>query len=75
MVADPQLSARGMITAMRHPTAGDLRVVGNRVKLSDTPSVSDTPAPLLGQHTETILRKELGLSSEEFEELKRRKVV
>jgi len=75
MVGDPQLAARGMITAMRHPTAGDLRLVGNPVKLSDTPSVTDTPAPLLGQHTETILRQELGLSGEEFEELKRRKVI
>jgi crotonobetainyl-CoA:carnitine CoA-transferase CaiB-like acyl-CoA transferase len=75
MVADPQLEARGMITAMRHPTAGDLRLVANPVKLSDTASVADTPAPLLGQHTEAILRQELGLSTEEFEELRRRKVV
>lgn len=75
MLADPQLDARGMIASIRHPAAGDLRLVANPIKLSDSRSVADTPAPLLGQHTETILTKELGMSREEFEQLRRRQVV
>jgi len=49
--------------------------MGNPVKVSDTPSVEDTPAPLLGQHTEAILTKELGISPDEARELRRRGVV
>jgi crotonobetainyl-CoA:carnitine CoA-transferase CaiB-like acyl-CoA transferase len=75
MMTDPQLEARGMIASMRHPVAGNLRLMGNPVKVSDTPSVEDTPAPLLGQHTEAILTKELGISPDEARELRRRGVV
>ena len=75
MMTDPQLEARGMIASMRHPAAGNLRLMGNPVKVSDTPSVEDTPAPLLGQHTEAILTKELGISPDEARELRRRGVV
>jgi len=75
MIVDPQLEARGMITSMRHPVAGDLRLVANPIKLSDTAPIADTPAPLLGQHTEAILTSELGISPDEFKELRRRRVV
>jgi glutaryl-CoA transferase len=75
MLADPQLEARGMLASVRHPEAGDLRLVANPVKLSGTMTVEDSPAPLLGQHTEAILTRELGFSSEEFEELRRKHVV
>ena len=75
MMADPQLEARGMIASMRHPAAGNLRLMGNPVKVSNAPSVEDTPAPLLGQHTEAILTKELGISPDEARELRRRGVV
>ena len=74
-LADAQLEARGMITSLRHPAAGDLRVVANPVKLSDTSAVPDTPAPLLGQHTESILTRDLGLSRQELDELRRNHVV
>jgi CoA:oxalate CoA-transferase len=64
-----------MIASMRHPVAGNLRLMGNPVKVSDTPSAEDTPPPLLGQHTEAILTKELGISPDEARELRRRGVV
>ena len=44
MLADPQLEARGMIASIRHPAAGNLRLMGNPVKLSDTSPIEDTPA-------------------------------
>ena len=75
MMADPQLEARGMIASMRHPAAGNLRLMGNPVKVSDTPSFEDTPAPLLGQHTEAILTKELGISPDELRDLRHRGIV
>lgn len=75
MVADPQLGARDMIATVSHPTAGELRLVGNPVKLSDAERRGDRPSPALGQHTESILVGELGLSAEEVRELRRRGIV
>jgi crotonobetainyl-CoA:carnitine CoA-transferase CaiB-like acyl-CoA transferase len=75
MMTDPQLEARGMIVSIRHPAAGDLRLMGNPVKVSNAPSVEDTPAPLLGQHTEAILTKELGIGPDELRDLRHRGVV
>lgn len=75
MLADPQLAAREMIATVHHPAAGDLRLVGNPVKLSDIPSHPDKPSPSLGEHTNTILIDELGISVEQVTDLRRRNVV
>jgi crotonobetainyl-CoA:carnitine CoA-transferase CaiB-like acyl-CoA transferase len=75
MLADPQLAAREMISTVQHPTAGALRLVGNPVKLSDIPSRPDTASPALGEHTDTILIDDLGMSAEEVQDLRRRNVV
>jgi CoA:oxalate CoA-transferase len=57
MVNDDQVVAREMIVEQDHPIAGKIRVVGVPVKLSETPGKVRTPAPLLGEHTEQVLRK------------------
>jgi len=75
MMADPQLAARDMIMTVSHPTAGELRLVGNPVKLSGAAPHTDRPAPALGEHTEAILTGELGLSAETLADLRRRSVV
>src|SRR5207237_803456 len=43
---------------------GRLRVLGNPVKMSDTPPAIRSAPPTLGQHTRSILRTDLGLSGE-----------
>jgi crotonobetainyl-CoA:carnitine CoA-transferase CaiB-like acyl-CoA transferase len=75
MMADPQLAARDMIVSVSHPTAGELRLVGNPVKLSEPVGHADRAAPALGEHTESILTHELGLKAREVEDLRRRGVV
>ena len=68
--ADPQIAAREMVVPMTHPAAGDIRVLGSPLKLSDTPSSQRTPPPTLGQHTETVLQRDLGLTRDAVDELR-----
>jgi formyl-CoA transferase len=70
-LADPQLAARDMIVPMTHPVAGDVRVLGNPVKMSSTPPALCIPPPALGQHTNTILGEDLGLTDTEIAALRR----
>ncbi len=65
-LADPQLAARDMIVPLDHTTAGDIRVLGNPIKLSETPADVHSPPPALGEHTERILKIDLGMSDAEI---------
>ena len=71
VVDHPQVEARGMLVEHEHPVAGTVRMVGVPVRLSETPGAIRTPAPLLGQHTDEVLRDRLGLDDEEIERLRR----
>ena len=64
------LRARGAIVTVNHPTAGPMRMVGPPIRLHGTPAEASAPAPLLGEHTEEILAKLLGYSSETIAELR-----
>jgi crotonobetainyl-CoA:carnitine CoA-transferase CaiB-like acyl-CoA transferase len=72
---DPQLGAREMIARVEHATIGSLRTLGVPVKLSDTPGAVRTPPPVLGQHTEAVLSRDLGLRSEDIGALRRDNVI
>ena len=67
---DPQIEARDMIARVEHATLGPLRTLGVPIKLSDTPAQIRSAAPVLGQHTDRILRHYLGLSDREIQELR-----
>lgn len=73
--ADPQVRHRGLRVDIRDPVAGTVPAVANPIRLSDAPIRYDTPPPLLGQHTEEILRERLGLTPAAIAELQRRGVV
>ena len=67
---DPQLTHRGHFTFLDHPEIGPYPSDRAEFNLSETPGSLDTPAPLLGQHTEIALRDVVGLSEEEYLSLK-----
>ena len=73
--ADPQIQARQMVTQWQHPVQSDLRLVASPLKLSATPVRTDLPPPLLGQHTEEVLRSVLNCSEARLAALKSSQVI
>ncbi len=71
---DPQVLHRKMVVEIDHPTLGKIKQLGIPIKMSDTPGQIRTPPPLLGQHTEEILR-ELGYSQADIERMRRAGVI
>ncbi|KQV91397.1 CoA-transferase [Massilia sp. Root351] len=67
---NPQVQARGMVTEAPHPTAGKVKLVRSPMRLSATPTDGGSAPPLLGQHTDEVLRELLGRSAEEIGSLK-----
>jgi formyl-CoA transferase len=63
------LRTTGTVVEVDHPTRGKYLTVGNPIKLSDSPA-DVRRSPLLGEHTEEILRKVLGYSEKELAEIK-----
>jgi crotonobetainyl-CoA:carnitine CoA-transferase CaiB-like acyl-CoA transferase len=59
-LASPEAQARDMVTTVRHPTVGPLRLVSSPIRMSGTPVRVPSPPPLLGQHTQEVLRELLG---------------
>ena len=60
---DEGLRATGTIVEVDHPERGKYLSVGNPIKMSDSPT-EVTRSPLLGEHTDEILRDVLRLDPE-----------
>ena len=74
-LAAPHAIARDMVTSVEHPTAGNVKMLGIPFRFSDTPASIRRAPPLLGQHTEAVLREELGFSDARINELRAEKVI
>ena len=53
---DPHVQHRGMVVELEHPL-GTLKVLGSPLRLSETPVTYRRRPPLLGEHTEEVLRE------------------
>ena len=60
LAEEPSLRDTGTVVEVDHPERGKYLTVGNPIKLSDSPA-DVTRSPLLGEHTDEILRSVLGL--------------
>ena len=66
---EPSLRTTGTVVEVDHPKRGAYLTVGNPIKLSD--SIADVRrSPLLGEHTDEILRKVIGYSDKDVAEIK-----
>ena len=66
---DPQVQARRMQVDLDHPGGTRVSYVANPLKFSETPLQYTKSAPMLGQHTQEVLRDVLGLEDDEIKNL------
>ena len=69
LAEEPSLRATGTVVEVDHPTRGPYLTVGNPIKLSDSPA-DVRRSPLLGEHTDEVLRVVLRYSDKEISEIK-----
>jgi crotonobetainyl-CoA:carnitine CoA-transferase CaiB-like acyl-CoA transferase len=73
--ADRQAIARGLQVTLPHAFAGELALVASPLRLSRTPPEYRSAPPLLGEHTDAVLRDILGLGADEIAALRARDVL
>lgn len=77
VAADPHLAARQMLVPIQRSDQPDRPVLvpGSPVRMSAVRPGPDSPVPWLGEHTDEVLQKELGLSRDELGSLRKQLVI
>ena len=70
-----QVIARGIELHVPHPRAGTMKLVASPMRLSKTPVEVRMPPPLLGEHTDEVLRSDLNLTIQEIAHLRSKGVI
>src|SRR5580698_4413165 len=73
--SDPQIIARDTVVEMNHASGTTVKVIANPVRLSETPVSYRIAPPLLGQHTNEILRSWGGLDDDECAALREKGII
>ena len=73
--SDPQVQHRGMQQSLSHPAAGQVASVANPIKLSATPIEYDKAPPMLGQHTDYVLKAVLQMQKAEIDQLRNKQII
>jgi crotonobetainyl-CoA:carnitine CoA-transferase CaiB-like acyl-CoA transferase len=74
-LSQPQAVAREMVVETDHQLLGKIPIVNRPIKFPADPQPVPAAPPVLGQHTDEILRDILGLTAEEIAQLRVSKVV
>jgi benzylsuccinate CoA-transferase BbsF subunit len=75
LLRDPQLAHRGHFVRVEHAVLGTLFVERSGLRLAAHPGGFASAGPLLGEHTDTVLRELLGLPAEEIARLRERGIL
>ena len=70
VIQDPQIVHNRTITTMQHATCGEIRGVECPIKMIGAAEEEHLAPPVLGQHTDEVLRGILGYSDERIRKLK-----
>ncbi len=74
VVKDPHVNAREMVLEYEYPV-GKIGMIGQPIKMSETPAEPIGPAPYIGEHNETVYKKYLGIGPKELKDLRDRGVI
>jgi crotonobetainyl-CoA:carnitine CoA-transferase CaiB-like acyl-CoA transferase len=72
---DAHFQARQAFVEVEHPVAGTLPYTREPFRMAAAPAEPVCPAPLLGQHTDAVLRQRLGLTADDLAELRQAGVI
>jgi CoA:oxalate CoA-transferase len=72
---DPHIQHRQMLVDVDQPLVGRMKMTASPLKMSETPGEVYAPAPMLGEHSEQVLRDVLGYSAETVRRLQAEGVV
>ncbi|GAA4031134.1 CaiB/BaiF CoA-transferase family protein [Actimicrobium antarcticum] len=72
---NPQVIARGLRVDLPHPSGATTKLIGSPMRMSETPPDYATAPPLLGQHTDTVLKSLLGYSESQIAALRGRDIL
>jgi len=70
MFEDPQVRHRETVVESVHPLAGKIKLLRNPIRFSGTPITEYRSPPVLGQHTDEVLRDLLGMDEAELKTLR-----
>ena len=74
ITSDPQYQERGMIVEIDHPQRGKVKLPGFAPHLSRN-QIEYEPSPGLGENNQEIYGELLGLTAEEMEQLREKRVI
>jgi CoA:oxalate CoA-transferase len=75
LLASGHIAARKLLQPAHNAKLGDIEVVPQPVRFSDSAPVAPTRVPTLGEDTDTVLRRELGLDETRIAALRAAKVI